>query len=138
MGDQGARTKQDDFDDGIRPALTIALLERSDKSGETMRALLFIAAAGAFAFILQQQSGETIGHHIWPLVLFGLTAALAFCSWDYQKKKAGEKFEKLRDHGMDAYRKTTGFPNYWIDRLAGIIFAIGVGIETGIRLCETG
>jgi hypothetical protein len=62
-----------------------AFLERADKSGELLRALLFAAGSAGVAFALQQIARSR--WHFVAAALFAVGVIIVFWSWDLQKRK---------------------------------------------------
>jgi len=96
------QTEQDDFEKLVRPDLTLALHDRADYAGETMRALLFAASGAALGFVLIEHSSAS-KWHVLPVVLFLAAATVVFFSWRRQKLKAIERYKAVLKYSVRCY-----------------------------------
>jgi hypothetical protein len=80
-----------------------AFLERADKAGETLRALLFAAGGAGIGFSLHQAANGGSKWNVLGAVIFAISIAIVYWSWDLQKRKAVQRFELVRDKSVSAY-----------------------------------
>jgi hypothetical protein len=122
--------EETDFLKEHRWDLAKAHRERSDQAANLLRGLLFTAAVAAMGLILQQRLANGLRWHALSLLLLMAAAVLIFLSWDRQKGKAIGKFDGLTNNDFAKYESySKWFPNYIIDRLAGIYIVCGVLVE---------
>ena len=138
---------QEDFEKSIRRDLTLALLQRADYAGETMRALLFAVSGAALGFVLIEHSSRS-NWHVVPVVLFLAAATVVFFSWRRQKLKAIERYNAVLKHSVRCYIelqdrwdqeqtisfrpewKLNWFSNLLRDTFAAGLLGFGVALET--------
>jgi hypothetical protein len=117
-----------------------AFLERADKSGELLRALLLTVGSAGVAFALQQIASSGSRRHIFAAFVFAIGVSIVFWSWDLQKRKAKARFQLMRDKTISDYRnwengneidgiKQQYKSNLWMDRTAACALALGAFIE---------
>jgi hypothetical protein len=121
----------DKFLEDHRWELCKAYLERADKSGELLRALLFAAGSAGVGFSLRQSAIGNAKCHIFAAALFGIGVGVVFWSWDLQKRKARDRFTTVRDKGVEAYlaNERTIQSNRALDRTAFVLLAVGAALE---------
>jgi DMSO/TMAO reductase YedYZ heme-binding membrane subunit len=134
------RTK---LDESYLWPLALSYLKRADDAANYLRALLFTLSSAAIAYLVIELKDKLICGYAVALISFALAIALIVISWDVQKKKAGRRFEALRDFGYSNYlqvndeiRKSAFIKNHVLDRSAYIVilFGIVVAIITKISL----
>jgi L-lactate permease len=119
------------FLENHRWELCKAYLERADKSGELLRALLFAVGSAGTGFCLRQSATGNAKCHIFAAALFGLGVGVVFWSWDLQKRKARDRFTTVRDDGINEYlkkEKTIQINRAW-DISAFVLLAVGAALE---------
>lgn len=94
--------EQEKFEGAIREDLTLALLNRADYTGETMRALLFAASGAALGIVLIEHSSAS-KWHVLPVVFFLAAATVVFFSWRRQKLKAIDRYNTVLKHSVRCY-----------------------------------
>jgi hypothetical protein len=139
---QERRTELDDKD--LWP-LALSYLKRADDAANYLRALMFTLAGAAIAYLTTELKGNLNCGYLIALILFAIAIALIVVSWDIQKKKAGQRFEALRDFGFARYQevnaeiaKSIFFKNYVLDRSAYILILIGFVISVVTKLSASG
>jgi hypothetical protein len=114
-----------------------SFLERSDKSAEISRALLFTASGAGVAFAIQQIEAGERGHLI-AAIIFAAAIVVLYWSWDRQKVKARKRFTLLRDAGIDAYLEyeIEAPSNRTLDRIAFSLLGIAAAIEAWLAYVD--
>jgi hypothetical protein len=102
MNDQ-AETDDSKFEKDVRVDLTLDLLERADKAGETIRALLFAGIGAGLALLLYEPTPSPGFFHVLAvLVMLGAGGSVIY-SWHIQKKKAIKRFKAVLKNGVTGY-----------------------------------
>jgi hypothetical protein len=114
-----------------------SFLERSDKSAEISRALLFAASGAGVAFAIQQiEAGER--SHVITSAIFAAAIGVLYWSWDRQKVKARKRFTLLRDGGIDAYLEyeDEAPSNRMLDWIAFLLLLIAASVEAWLAYVD--
>ena len=124
--------------------LALAYLRRAEMSGHVLRAVVFLSAAGLFAFAFPQirigQPMSLLAAHVGPVLLCVLAVLCLFKSFRLQREKAFDRYNYLKSRNYDAFAQYNGaleqlsrrHSAYW-DRLAAWLLVIVFLIELAVK-----